>query len=158
MPPIPLCEGTRPYQAMVFQWSLHTLEADGALHHRDFLVDGDADPRRAFAETLIEALSGSDTPIIVYSHYERTRLRELAGELPDLRDALAQIVGRLVLLPIVRNAVYFRLQGSAIRSNQSDPPCVPNLLTTISQISPMARRLPPHFSVWHQTASRIRWE
>ena len=61
MPPIPLYEGTRPYQTIPFQWSLHVLADDGTLHHREFLADADGDPRHAFAETLIDALSGSDT-------------------------------------------------------------------------------------------------
>jgi hypothetical protein len=112
MPPIPLYEGTRPYQTIPFQWSLHTLTRDGALHHREFLADGASDPRRGFAEALIEALSDADVPIIVYSHYEQTRLRELASIFPDLRDPLTAIIGRLAdLLPIVRNAVYFPAAG-----------------------------------------------
>ncbi len=112
MPPIPLYEGTRPYQTIPFQWSLHTLAGDGALHHREFLAEGDGDPRRAFAETLIEAVSGADFPIIVYSHYEQTRLKELAGAFPDLRDPITAIIDRLKdLLPIVRGAVYFPAAG-----------------------------------------------
>lgn len=108
MPPIPLYEGTRPYQTIPFQWSLHTLTDDGALYHRDYLAGGDDDPRRAFAETLIVALRDSDAPILVYSHYERTRLKDLAAAFADLRDALNAIIGRLFdLLPIVRGAVYF---------------------------------------------------
>ena len=76
--------------------------------HREFLADGDDDPRRRFAETLIEALHAFDGPIIVYSAYEQTRLRELAGEFPDLSESLNAIIARLVdLLPIVRSAVYF---------------------------------------------------
>ena len=66
------------------------------------------DPRRRFAETLVEALHAFDGPIIVYSAYEQTRLRELAGEFPDLGESLNAIIARLVdLLPIVRSAVYF---------------------------------------------------
>jgi predicted RecB family nuclease len=108
MPPIPLYEGTRPYQTIPFQWSLHVLAGDGTLHHREFLARGDGDPRRAFAETLVEALSCFDAPIVVYSPYEQTRLKELAAMFADLRDPLDAIVGRLVdLLPIVRSAVYF---------------------------------------------------
>ena len=72
MPPIPLYEGTRPYQTIPFQWSLHVAADDGVLHHREFLADGDGDPRRQFAETLIEALRAFDAPIIVYSAYEQT--------------------------------------------------------------------------------------
>jgi hypothetical protein len=112
MPPIPLYEGTRPYQTIPFQWSLHVLVGDGTLYHREFLASGDGDPRRAFAETLIEALSGSDAPIIVYSSYEQTRLNELAAAFPDLCEPLVGITGRLAdLLPIVRSAVYFPSAG-----------------------------------------------
>jgi hypothetical protein len=108
MPPIPLYAGTRPYQTIPFQWSLHVLADDGTLHHREFLANFNDDPRRAFAETLIDALSGSDAPIVVYSSYERTRLKELAAAFPDLLDALVAITGRLAdLLPAVRSAVYF---------------------------------------------------
>jgi hypothetical protein len=108
MPAIPLYEGTRPYQAIPFQWSLHVVAGDGTVRQREFLAAGDCDPRRAFAATLIEALSGADTPILVYSRYEQTRLKELAALFPDLRDALTGIIGRLAdLLPIVRSAVYF---------------------------------------------------
>lgn len=108
MPPIPLYEGTRPYQTIPFQWSLHVLASDGTLHHQDFLAEGDDDPRRTFAETLIEALSCLEVPIVVYSHYEQTRLQELAATFPDLHSRLNAITARLVdLLPIVRSSVYF---------------------------------------------------
>jgi hypothetical protein len=107
MPPIPLYEGTRPYQTIPFQWSLHTIDGDGALNHDEFLADGVNDPRRQFAETLIDALASSDDPIIVYSAYEQTRLKELAVDFPDLSAALNAVIARLVdLLPIVRSAVY----------------------------------------------------
>ena len=108
MPPIPLYEGTRPYQTIPFQWSLHTIDGDGVLSHKEFLADGVNDPRRQFAETLIDALAWSDDPIIVYSAYEQTRLRELAADFPDLSTALNAMIARLAdLLPIVRSAVYF---------------------------------------------------
>ena len=108
MPPIPLYEGTRPYQTLPFQWSLHRLAKDGTLTHRQFLARADADPRREFATTLIAALDGSDTPIIVYSAYEQTRLKELAALYPDLATPINAIIARLAdLLPVVRGAVYF---------------------------------------------------
>ena len=108
MPPIPLYEGTRPYQTIPFQWSLHAATGDGVLHHREFLADGNSDPRCRFAESMIEALAALGGPIIVYSAYEKTRLSELAAQFPDLRAALGAIIGRLAdLLPVVRGAVYF---------------------------------------------------
>jgi hypothetical protein len=106
-PPIPLYEGTRPYQTLPFQWSLHEMTADGEMLHSEYLADGQSDPRREFAETLIEALDGSDLPIIVYSPYEQTRLKELAAQFSDLAPQLNSVINRLAdLLPIVRGAVY----------------------------------------------------
>ena len=96
------------YQTVPFQWSLHAIDGDGVPHHREFLADGDDNPRRRFAETLIEALAAFDAPILVYSFYEQTRLKELAGEYPDLSAALTALIARLVdLLPFVGGAVYF---------------------------------------------------
>jgi hypothetical protein len=109
MPPIPLYQGTRPYQTIPFQWSLHAETEDGAVHHREFLAGGDSDPRRAFAETLIKALDAFDGPFVVYSAYEKTRLNDLVREFPDLGVSLRKIIARLAdLLPIVRGAVYLR--------------------------------------------------
>jgi predicted RecB family nuclease len=86
------------------------------LHHREFLAEGGEDPRRRFAETLIVAIAAFDGPIVVYSAYEQTRLKELAGEFPDLSASLNALIARLVdLLPIVRGAVYlpeFRFSNS----------------------------------------------
>ncbi|MDE8347818.1 MAG: DUF2779 domain-containing protein [Acidocella sp.] len=71
------------------------------------MAAGDDDPRLSFVETLIVALAEFTGPILVYSGYEQTRLRELAGQFPDLRPAIDQIMGRLLdLLPVVRGAVY----------------------------------------------------
>ena len=107
MPPIPLYAGTRPYQTIVFQWSLHGVDDNGVLHHREFLAAGDEDPRRRFVETLVTTLAGFAGPILVYSPYEQTQLKVLASQFPELRPAIEAIVRRLLdLLPIVRNAVY----------------------------------------------------
>ena len=107
MPPIPLYAGTRPYQTLPFQWSLHAIDAKGKLHHREFLAAGDKDPRAEFARTLIDALGQFAGRVIVYSAYEQTRLNELAIAFPDLRAQINEIIPRLLdLLPIVREAVY----------------------------------------------------
>ena len=107
LPAVPLYPGTRPYQTIPFQWSLHHADSSGGVSHREFLADADSDPRRPFAETLIAAVKGSKLPIIVYSSYEQTRLAELAAHFPDLAKPLRSIIRRLAdLLPIVRSAVY----------------------------------------------------
>ncbi len=107
MPAIPLYEGTSPYQTLPFQWSLHELNTDGALLHSEYLADGQTDPRREFAETLIAVAGGTDLPIIVYSAYEQTTLKRLASQFSDLAQPLNALIARLAdLLPVVRGAIY----------------------------------------------------
>ncbi len=108
-PGVPVFEGSRPFQPIVCQWSLHHVDADGARTHAEFLADPDADPRRAVAESLISALDGHSEPILVYSPFESTVIGGLAAGLPDLAAALGRIRARLFdLLPVVRGGVYAR--------------------------------------------------
>jgi hypothetical protein len=106
-PAVPLYPGTRPYERVPFQWSLHHLERDGILTHREFLADGGVDPRRAFAAALVAAVGGSSAPIAVYSSFEDEVLGELADALPDLVEPIAAVRARLVdLYALVRAHVY----------------------------------------------------
>ena len=106
-PDIPLYPGTRPYEHIPFQWSLHRVEADGHMEHHKFLASGSVDPRREFAETLLAALGGESRPIIVYSSFEARVLGGLASALPDLAQELNAVKSRLRdLLPVVRRHVY----------------------------------------------------
>jgi len=106
-PCIPLYEGTRPFQRIPFQWSLHRLDANGNLEHLEFLADGATDPRREFSESLIEALSGSEAPIIVYSNFEHSVISDMKELFPDLKHDLDSIIDRLAdLLPVTRGYIY----------------------------------------------------
>jgi hypothetical protein len=65
------------------------------------------DPRRRFAESLIEAVGSYWEPIVVYSDYESWRLQQLSDVFPDLAPALQRVRGRPVdLLELVRDHVY----------------------------------------------------
>ena len=113
-PAVPLFPGMKPFEPLTFQWSLHTVAARGdAPAHDEFLSVEPTDPRRAFAESLIEHC-GKVGPILVYSHFERDRLKALCRFYPDLADALRGIMGRLVdLLPMARRGYYDpRMLGS----------------------------------------------
>jgi hypothetical protein len=106
-PAIPFFEGTRPYQAIAFQWSLHRLDANHEITHFEYLASGREDPREAVARALIDELASDTAPILVYSSYEKRCLNDMAEHRPELADALASITDRLVdLLPIVRRNVY----------------------------------------------------
>jgi predicted RecB family nuclease len=106
--PIPLYEGTRPYQILPFQWSLHRQSRQGSLIHDAHLGGGKSDPRKAFGESLIDALAGDDVPIIVYSDFERQVLSSLKSVMASKQaKAIDQIIDRLVdMLAIVKGHVY----------------------------------------------------
>ncbi len=107
IPAAPLYAGTRPYQHIPFQWSLHHWDAAGGVTHRGVLAEAREDPRRAVAETLLAALEGNDDPILVYSSYEASRIAGLADALPDLAARLRDLDARLRdLLEVVRDHVY----------------------------------------------------
>lgn len=107
---VPRWAGTRPYQQVPFQWSCHIESAPGVVAAQAFLVDGEGDPRRAFAGSLVTAIGAEQMagPILVYNAaFERTRLLELAATFPDLAPALQAAADRLIdLLPIARDHYY----------------------------------------------------
>ena len=104
---VPVWAGTGPYKQLPFQWSCHIENSDGVLTHKEFLDISGGDPRRAFAETLIEAI-GTSGPIVVYNApFEGSRMKELAEAFPDLAAQLLAGVNRLFdLLPLARNHYY----------------------------------------------------
>lgn len=105
-PAVPQFVGTRPYDAIPFQFSVHIEREEGDIEHLEYLHEQDGDPRRPFAEHLIDAL-GSSGSICVYTRYEARVIRELATALPDLADRLEALLGRLWdLHRIVKNHYY----------------------------------------------------
>lgn len=103
---VPRWAGTRPYQQVPFQWSLHVEGARGRLAHEEFLDLSGGMPARAVAESLLEATRGRG-PVFMYTAFERMCLRTLASFCPDLRDGLEALADRLVdLLPIAKRHYY----------------------------------------------------
>jgi hypothetical protein len=104
---VPTWKGTRPYQIIAFQFSLHTLAESGQLSHTAFLDLSGDDPSESLARALITG-SGENGPVFVYNAaFEPTRIRELAERYPDLAKPLLDINARIVdLLPIARNRYY----------------------------------------------------
>ena len=110
-PAIPRWIGTRPYQQVPFQFSLHLEHRDGCMTHHEFLSCDGSDPRRACAEALVAQIPEEATIIAYNAAFERSVLRDLAKAFPDLAPRLAAMVEATVdLLPVVRNHWYHRDQ------------------------------------------------
>ena len=106
MPALPVYTGTRPYQTIAFQWSLHIQEADGRLTHREFLNDDTDDPRGRLIVSLLDAVPPRGS-IVVYSPYEQRILTELGRDYPRYESELACLRDRLFdLLPIIRSSYH----------------------------------------------------
>jgi len=110
---VPRFPATRPYQAIPVQWSNHIEQESGELMHKEFLHDAVSEPRKRWAEALIEAI-GEQGSICVYSPYERAIMEQVAEAFPEFRSAIKQIVKRVWdLFPIIRDYYYHpAFQGS----------------------------------------------
>ncbi len=112
--PVPRWLGTKPWEQVPFQFSLHVEDSSGSIHHREFLSLGGNDPRRACVEELIANVPETGAVIAFNAGFERSCITRLADYCPDLADRLMSIAERVVdLLPVTRNHWYHRdQQGS----------------------------------------------
>ena len=103
---IPRWSGTRPYQALPFQWSCHIERAPGVMEHAEFLDLSGTPPMRALAEQMIADLESSG-PVLMYTAFERRVIMGLIEMFPDVGVELRAIIDRLVdLKPVTRNNYY----------------------------------------------------
>ncbi len=96
-PAVPLYDFSRPYQQIVFQYSLHILEKPGAeLIHKEFLAGTDTDPRPKMMEQLIRDIKTEGSIIAYNKGFEVGRLKEIAGDFPRYETAFDNITQRVV--------------------------------------------------------------
>lgn len=115
-PVIPLYDHSRPYQQIVFQYSLHILERPGAeLRHHEFLAPATGDPRIAMISQLLEDI-GPDGDIVVYNQgFETGRLNEIARDFPRHQVAIDRFLARIkdLMVPFQQKLLYTpAMQGS----------------------------------------------
>ena len=107
---IPKYEGTKPYQQLCFQYSLHIVDHEGAeLEHKEFLADPDDDDfMRHFAEGMIKDMKKAGTMIVYNKGFEVDKTRKLAEQFPDLKDDLLKILDNVVdfMVPFQQRQYY----------------------------------------------------
>ena len=95
-PHLPWFEGKGPYAMEPFQYSIHVLDApDAEPRHHEYLASHDGDWRRELVEQMLTHL-GTSGSIIVYSSFEKGRIKALAADCPDLERELSALLPRLV--------------------------------------------------------------
>lgn len=125
---VPIWKGTRPYQQIPFQFSLHRLSPDGTLTHLGFLDLSGSDPSLQIAMALV-ASCGTREPIYAYNKsFEGARLQELAMRFPQLQKGLMDIQARLVdLRPIAESCYYDPAQEGSWSIKSVLPTIAPDL-------------------------------
>jgi len=127
--PIPKFVGTKPYQQIPFQYSLHYIESpDGELKHKEFLAESGEDPRRAIAESLCKDIP-ENTCILAYNKgFECSRISELAEMYPDLKNHLINLSlnTKDLIDPFRDGYIYNRRMGSSFSIKSVLPALFPN--------------------------------
>jgi len=108
-PAIPPFDNIRPYQAIPYQYSLHTkFSPQSDLDHTGFLADAGTDPRKPLIEALLSDMGGPGD-ILVYSlSFEATRIKELTEQFPEYKTDLMALSSRLkdLMLPFQKRYYY----------------------------------------------------
>jgi hypothetical protein len=125
---VPIWKGTRPYQQIPFQFSMHRISRTKKLEKNSFLDLSGADPSKAFVEALIEAC-GERGPIFVYNAvFETTRINELANSFTRFKRPLLAINKRIVdLLRIAEERYYHPNQHGSWSIKKVLPAAIPDL-------------------------------
>ena len=98
---IPLFDGTRPYEQIPFQFSLHVVRKTGAKpEHHKFLAEGRNDPRSEFMRQLKSAIEPSGSIVVFNASFEKGRMKECAEVLPEYASWVIGVNQRMVDLLI----------------------------------------------------------
>ncbi|HSW56794.1 MAG TPA: DUF2779 domain-containing protein [Dehalococcoidales bacterium] len=120
-PAVPLFDGTRPYQNIPFQFSLHVQPAPGAeTQHFWYLAEGPQDPRPELMVKLLSAVGKNGSVIAYHKSFEEGCLRDLAEAFPEDANRIDSIISRMedLIVPFRSFAYYHPLQkGSASLKN-----------------------------------------
>lgn len=105
---VPVFDGTRPYQQIPFQFSLHTATSPvSGLTHRQFLYRGNGDPRPELLAALKEALGSGGTVIVYNQSFEQDVLERLSEAFPEYRDWVSDAVARMADLLVPFRAFHY---------------------------------------------------
>ena len=110
---VPLLDGTSPHMHFPAQYSLHTLDSNGSLDHKEYLEREARLPDR-LVERMQEDIGPTGSIISWHKSFEETRNRELAKRYPEKADFLNNLNERMLDLEDVFKSDYVdaRFDGS----------------------------------------------
>ena len=123
---VPIFDGTRPYQNIPFQYSLHVEATPGAdVTHVEFLAGDNRDPRPELLESLSRTI-GTNGQIVAYNKSFEARVLEDLGEaFPEYAVCIADSTSRLVdLIVPFRSFHYYHPSQKGSASLKSVLPAI----------------------------------
>ena len=125
---LPLYDAHGCHHQVLTQFSVHHRDGvDAAPRHSEFLADPKEEQERLLAERLLEVL-GTGGSIIVYTHFEKVRVKVLMDQFPDLADSLRAILTRFVdLQRIIKDHVYHPAFAGSFSLKKVVPALVPGV-------------------------------
>ena len=103
---VPVWPGMAPWEQAAAQFSYHEAQANGTYSHVGYLAEGSHDARPELARAMLEATAGAER-VVMYTPFERTRIRSLQKSEPDLAAGLKELEDKLIdLHPLIRDHVY----------------------------------------------------
>lgn len=106
---VPLFDGSRPYQQIPFQFSVHVVRQKGGNpEHYSFLADGTDDPRPEFMAKLKEVMGIEGSVIAYFAGFEMDILHKCVDVLPNYQKWVESIEERIIdLLQPFRDFAYY---------------------------------------------------
>ena len=94
---LPYWDGTRPYQQIPVQYSLHIIRSpDGAIEHREYLHKDTSNPMPSLIRSLKENVEDSGSILVWSESYEKKRNNEMAESYPDEAEFLTAFNERVI--------------------------------------------------------------
>lgn len=128
---LPPWDGTRPYQQVPFQYSLHIQrEPGGEIEHREYLHRDASNPMPALLERLREDVGDTGSVLVWYEGFEKSRNKEMAAAFPEYADFLNDLNARVIdLMKPFSNEV---INDPAFKGSASIKAVLPALLPELS--------------------------
>ncbi len=130
MPAIPVYEGTKPYQHIPFQYSVHIINSPGSeFMHKEFLAEQGTDPREQFLSSLLKDTEGSGSILVYDALMEKNVLNGLKNDFPKFTQEIDQRLKRIVDLvqPFQERSFYHPSMKNSVSMKSILPALVPDL-------------------------------
>ena len=106
--PIPMFDGTKPWQQVPFQYSLYIRKSkDATLAHKEFIATENKNPIADLAQQLEKDIGDTGSVVVWNATFEATRNKEIAKAYPDYASCMESVNARMFdLMVIFRKKLY----------------------------------------------------